>query len=195
MASRAATRSRSRASSTKRGKDLESNVTPAVTSPAADSPAGIDEWITRGEVAGLMGVSITTVRRLQGRDLHPRRSADGVYLFDPREVEEVRARRPPPPEKVDSLGPGELAAAAFKLFRDGVDVRDAVIALARQPAEVEALYADWERLGDMLFISWRIRSELSRMARHGLIDPDVLEAVEDDDPATLSALVSEAISA
>lgn len=155
-------------------------------------PAGMAEWITRSEVAEIMRVSVTTVRRLQGRELHPLRSPEGVYLFDPREVEEVRARRPPPPGPVEHQDPGGFAAEAFKLFRDGVDVRDAVIALRRSPGEVETLYADWERLGDMLFLSSPVRWQLSRMASHGLVDEQVVEAIEDDDFEALSAIVAEA---
>src|SRR5438045_1474867 len=39
-----------------------------------DTPADIGPWLTRTEVAELLRVSVTTVRRLQGRDLHPERS-------------------------------------------------------------------------------------------------------------------------
>jgi hypothetical protein len=141
-------------------------------------------------VVELMRVSVTTVRRLQGSELHPRRSPEGVYLFDPREVEEASARRPPPPERVECREPGELAAEAFKLFRDGVDVRDAVIALRRPPVEVEALYADWERLGDMLFVSGRVRAQLSRMVTYELLDEEVFEAIEHGDAETLREVVS-----
>jgi hypothetical protein len=154
----------------------------------------MQDWLTRGEVAEIIRVSVTTVRRLQGRELHPRRSSEGVYLFDPREVEEVRARRPRPPESIECREPGELAAETFRLFRDGVDVRDVVIAVRRPPTEIEALHTDWERMGDMLVISWRIRSQLSRMVRHDLLSPEILEAIEDDDADTLGGLVSDAIA-
>jgi hypothetical protein len=115
------------------------NVTEEV-GDVGDTSADMDDWLTRGEVAEMMRVSITTVRRLQGRDLHPRRSSEGFYLFDPREVEQARARRPPAPEQSERRDdPGELAAEAFKLLRDGVDVRDVVIALRRPPKEIEAV--------------------------------------------------------
>ena len=192
MASRAARSPEATSSARKKNTELRADVVAAAPVLDADSPAGIDDWITRGEVAELMRVSITTVRRLQGRDLHPRRSAEGVFLFDPREVEEVRARRPPPPEEVQCLGPGELAAAAFKLFRDGVDVRDAVIALQRLPTEVEALYADWERLGDMLFVSRHVRFILGRMVNDELLDTRILDGIEDNDADALYEFVSNA---
>jgi hypothetical protein len=133
---------------------------------------------------------VTTVRRLQGRELHPRRSPEGVYLFDPNEVEEARGRRPPPPDCVECPGPGELAAEAFKLFREGVDVRDAVIALRRPPTVVEVLYADWERLGDMFFVSPQIRFILGQMTRDDLLDSRILDGIEDDSPEALYDFVS-----
>ena len=51
-----------------------------------DIAASIDDFLTRGEVATLLRVSIATVRRWQGKDLHPRRDETGLYLFDPGEV-------------------------------------------------------------------------------------------------------------
>ena len=157
------------------------------------SAADISHWLTRTEVAAILRVSIATVRRLDGRDLHPQRSEEGFYLFNPSEVEAARARRPPPPEPRDCRDPGELAAEAFKLLRDGVDVRDLVIALRRPPGEIEALFADWERMGDALVISPRVRSQLARMARHDLLDDDILAAIEEDDADALCEIVSNAV--
>jgi hypothetical protein len=158
------------------------------------SPADISQWLMRAEVAAILRVSIATVRRMEGRDLHPQRSEEGFYLFDPGEVETARARRPPPPEPRDCRDPGELAAEAFQLLRDGVDIRDLVIALRRPPTEIEILYSDWERMGDALVISPGVRSQLARMARHGLrLDDEILEMIEADDADTLCEVVSDTI--
>lgn len=69
--------------------------------------------------------------------------------------------------------PVELAAEAFRLLREGVDVRDVVIALRWPPKEIEALYADWERLGDMLVP--RARVQLERMVRYRLLMAEIWE--------------------
>jgi hypothetical protein len=45
--------------------------------------------LTRSQVALRIGRSIATVRRMEGRSLHPTRDAHGVHWFDPRAVEEV----------------------------------------------------------------------------------------------------------
>lgn len=47
--------------------------------------------MTRGQVARYLGKSIATVRRIEGRLLHPRRDARGAFQFDLLEVRELRA--------------------------------------------------------------------------------------------------------
>jgi hypothetical protein len=158
------------------------------------SPADISQWLLRSEVAAILRVSVATVRRMEGRNLHPQRSEEGFYLFDPGEVETARAQRPPAPEPREFRDPGELAAEAFKLLRDGVNIRDRVIALPRPPTEIETLYADWERMGNGLVISPRVRSQLERMARHRLrLDAEIMEMIEEDDADTLCDVLSETI--
>ena len=50
--------------------------------------------LTRGQVAAVLGVGPTTVRRLEERgSLHPTRDERGARRFDPHEVEQVRAAR------------------------------------------------------------------------------------------------------
>jgi len=46
--------------------------------------------MTRGQVARYLGKSIATVRRAEGRYLHPSRDTRGVFQFDPDEVRELR---------------------------------------------------------------------------------------------------------
>jgi predicted transcriptional regulator len=167
----------------------------AITAIGHDSAAGSGDWLTRAEVAVLLGVSIASVRRLQGRDLHPQRSEQGFYLFDPGEVESVRSRRPPAPEPRECHDAGELAAEAFKLFRDGVDQRDVLIALKRSPQEIEGLYAAWERMGGAHFVSEKVYDQLRRMTHLRLLAPEVLQALEDDDPVALQKHVGRALKA
>ncbi|MGC4088728.1 MAG: hypothetical protein QM756_12685 [Polyangiaceae bacterium] len=49
----------------------------------------IESMLTRSQVAGRLGKSIATVRRLEHVYLHPRRDAHGVHRFDPDEVERL----------------------------------------------------------------------------------------------------------
>lgn len=52
--------------------------------------------LTRGKVAKQLGVSVATVRRLEGIEMHPRANADGHMVFSAGEVAAVAAVRGPP---------------------------------------------------------------------------------------------------
>jgi hypothetical protein len=94
--------------------------------------------LTRTETARELGVSVSTVRRLERSRLHPVTELDGSHVFDAEEIRTL-AR-----ERADTRIPrssGELAARACELFREGRGVVDVVIAL-RQPFE---LVREWQR--------------------------------------------------
>jgi hypothetical protein len=70
---------------------------------------------------------------------------------------------------------------SFKMYRDGIDVRDVVIALKRPPTEIAALFHQWERMGNALVVSQEVYGQLNRMVGHRLLDAVVLEAIENDE--------------
>ena len=111
-----------------------------MNSPA---PTGIQgEYWTRTEVAEHLRVSVTTVRRMEGRELHPGVDARGVRLFPVSEVRSVAERRiQQPVSKRDDEG--EVAARVFELFRSGFDIRMVVITARVHPRVVRDLYAQW----------------------------------------------------
>src|SRR5882724_9701417 len=88
---------------------------PAATTSSAMRHAR--EAPTRAAVARRLGKSVGGVRFQEGKALHPWQDADGVWRFDPAEVEalaarlEARARIDTPTE----LSPGKLAARACQL--------------------------------------------------------------------------------
>ena len=83
-------------------------------------PAG--KLLTRGEVARRLGLSLSTVRRMEGVQLKPIVGERGVRYFEETEIQTVlvRVRRTRVP--VDERTDGTLAAAAFTRFRNGADV-------------------------------------------------------------------------
>jgi hypothetical protein len=114
------------------------------------APAG---GMTRVEVADSLGVSVATVRRLEGKTLHPTRASDGHWCFDPREVESVRpamahAGKAAAPGKPTGRGPadGELAAKLFPLFERGASFDAVVRETHASPTAIRALFREW-RLG------------------------------------------------
>lgn len=125
------------------------------SAPSADAPArvrrrrtggrprrgtddsGLDQPITRGYVAQILGVDVSTVRRLEVRgQLHPRIGAGGIRYFDRRELRRLMAHR------IRTLRhrPSEIRLAAFELFREGIDWRDVAIKLRYDPYRVHRLW-------------------------------------------------------
>lgn len=103
-----------------------------------DSPA----MLTRHDVATRLGVSIATVRRMEGSALHPTVDSQGVHWFAVTEVRSVSIERSQKP-LARGADEGEVAARVFELFRLGADLRKVVIAVRVHPRVVRALYAEW----------------------------------------------------
>ena len=102
--------------------------------------------LRRAEVADRLGVSLTTLRRMEGTRLHPATGPDGVHLFDEAEVEAavvtyrgIRARRAATLKPSD----GEIAASAFELFEEGTPLVDVVKRLQVTPDRVATLCRAW----------------------------------------------------
>ena len=101
-------------------------------------------FLTRAAAARALGVSITTIRRREGRQLHPVIGSNMVRYFDPQEI----ARQPPrraQGSKVAKRSLGDLAAECFKAFALGLDLREIVTTLKVEPGLVQNLFADWQR--------------------------------------------------
>ena len=88
-----------------------------------------------------LGVSVATIRRYEGSRLHPRQGEDGVWRFNPEEVDALadqpRSHRSAPRDE------GQAAARAFFLFGRGRDLREIVIDTKLHPRVVRELYAEW----------------------------------------------------
>jgi hypothetical protein len=105
--------------------------------------------LTRSEVARRLGVSLTTLRRMEGKTLHPVTGPGGVRFFDETEVEavqvtyrRVRARSEQRLEHDD----GAAAAEAFELFDQGMHPIEVVKRMQVAPERVIALHGSWTRL-------------------------------------------------
>lgn len=85
--------------------------------------------LTRSQVAARLGRSLATIRRLEGKELHPEKDGRGVNRFDAEEVQEVAQR-------LATSGTGALADGPLRM----PSVRD------ERADEVETLRADVERL-------------------------------------------------
>jgi hypothetical protein len=96
-----------------------------------------DEPITRGYVAQILGVDVSTVRRLEARgQLHPKIGRGGIRYFEMHEVRRLSAHR----LRLLRSQHVEMKLAAFALFRKGVDWRDVAIRLRYDPYRVRRLW-------------------------------------------------------
>jgi hypothetical protein len=80
---------------------------------------------------------LSTVRKLEGQELHPV-LRDGVNYFVPSEVEAI--------SRSLALGPrsdGRLAAQIFALLEQGLDLREIVVRAQVSPVQVRELYEEW----------------------------------------------------
>jgi len=112
----------------------------------------VEGWLTRGKVMALLGVSRTTVKRMEARGTLKPVILDGVRFFDPKEVERLKSKTP---EKAPTANdpairpftrqdpPGKVAAICFQLFAKGWEVLDVVRQLELTPALAQALYEQW----------------------------------------------------
>lgn len=113
-------------------------------------------WLTRGQVATRLGVSVSTVRRYEGDRLHPRMGEDDVRWFDDKEVASLAAALANEPRAVrrrngeDVSGAptpqrtqGEIAAQVFERLEQRQSLAEIVIGVRVDPDVVRALHEQW----------------------------------------------------
>ncbi len=128
---------------------------------AAAVPAG--RLLRRTEAARMLGVSKSTLRRMEGDALTPVVGPRNVHLFQEEEVRAVIVTRRSHLEAQPAAG--DVAAETFALFDAGVHVVDAVKQLRVGPELVERLYATWARLRGLLVLSVGGRAEINSLVR------------------------------
>lgn len=109
--------------------------------PAAAAPA-LPGRLTRSKVAARLGVSISTVRPLEGNQLHPVIES-GIHYFESSEVEALAVAKSPRRPSGHDSDAGRIAAAVFRLLDAGKNLREVVEELEIEPDRVRALYREW----------------------------------------------------
>lgn len=123
--------------------------------------------LRRSDVARMLGISISSVRRFEWTGvLHPKRVGK-VWYFDIDEVQELPVRKPRP-KKIQRQSAGQIAAAAFRRFAAGYDLRQIVEDLKVDPEEVERLYAHYERNNVRAHLDLEHQAKLERVRRSPL---------------------------
>jgi hypothetical protein len=111
--------------------------------------------LTRGQVASRLGVSVSTVRRLEGDRLHPTVDQKDVRWFDEGEVAALAAElaneavtKPSrataaTPHTADPRSRGDVAALVFDRLEQRQSLAEIVIGLRVEPETVRALFEQW----------------------------------------------------
>ena len=112
---------------------------------------GRSRGLTRQELAQKLGLSRSSIRRLEDDLLFPELDERGVWRFDPAQVEAVRDRIPihargprtGPPEAREAARAGRVAAKVFRLFARHRTLPEIVVITKQPPERVRVLYHEW----------------------------------------------------
>jgi hypothetical protein len=110
------------------------------------SPAA--RWLSRSQVAVLLGATDRQVAKMDGRQLHPTRAPDRVWRYDPAEVRALlsgpgaASERGAPRALVD----GEVTAEVFALFEAGKPLPQVAIATKQTAATIMQLRAEYDAM-------------------------------------------------
>jgi hypothetical protein len=129
--------------------------------PEARQPSATDALLTRKQVADRLGISVSAVRRMEGKTLHPVRDDRGRLRFAPTELPRGPVTKRAP-RRTASASPGEQAARVFEAFRAGHSLRHIVTRLRVEPRKVRELYAEWQL--DLMGGERRREEEVQRRA-------------------------------
>jgi hypothetical protein len=107
--------------------------------------------LTRKEVAARLGVSTSSVRRMEFTRLHPAPDAQGVWRFDPAELEGIEPKVPPKRAAATSASvrarvvarEGRTAARIFRMFARSMTLPQIVVVTKQPPVVVRELYRQW----------------------------------------------------
>ena len=148
-----------------------------------------DGWLTRAQVAAELGYrSIFPVRKMEGRELRPVRTARG-WLFEPAEVAAVKAKRP----IGGATGPvseGRIAARVFYLFDKGRELREIVEELEIAPGIVRDLWHEWLTDLDEGEMNRRKTAQEERRRRTAEDQRREVERLEQPEPQNFEKIMS-----
>jgi hypothetical protein len=115
-----------------------------------------------------MGVSVATVRRMEGAELRPV-VVNGKHCFHIEDVD--RHRR---------MTDGDLAARAFEMFNEDRTQVDLVIALRESPERIRRLFQDWVEMSECVIVGppGRGRRRMQRYLRTELTRSFLWASVE-----------------
>jgi DNA-binding transcriptional MerR regulator len=134
----------------------------ATSTPDADAAAPPGKLLGRAQAARLLGVSKSTLRRMEGQALTPVVGPKNVRLFHEEQIQSMIITRRSE-VGASTRASGEVAAGVFALCDENVHPVDVVKQLRLEPDLVEALHTRWCRLRGLLVITETGTTTLSRI--------------------------------
>jgi len=131
--------------------------------------------VGRSQAARLLGVSKSTVRRMEGQALTPVVGPKNVRMFREEQVQSLIQTRHSETSSPPRLT-GDVAANVFALLDEGLHPVDVVKRLCIQPELVETIHQHWCRLRGLLVLSTADVRELHDMLYDGTSTPPTTAA-------------------
>ena len=108
-------------------------------------PANPSTWYTRGEVAKLLGVSVTSISNLEkARRLHPQLDDKGYHRFNPNEVHALETKHRVR-TKTHAPTPGEIEAGVLTLLQEGCSKVECCQRLHVPMREIQRIWEESQR--------------------------------------------------
>jgi hypothetical protein len=107
-------------------------------------------YLTRRQVAALLGIAEAEVKTRDNMTFHPVKAADGSWRYPPEEIAAVLRGLVADDATVEPNG--AICAGAFQQFRDGKTLVDVVIGLKLEPPAVRRLRAEFDSMTASLTI-------------------------------------------
>lgn len=137
----------------------------AATPAIADTAVPSGNLLGRAAAARLLGVSKTTLRRMEGDSIEPVVGPKNERLFHQEQIQAlVMTRRTSLRETQPT---DEVAADVFTLFDEHVHPVDVIKQLRLAPKLVESLHQHWTRMRGMLVLSHQATAAICEMLRDG----------------------------
>lgn len=134
-------------------KDIEKPQTSAEMERKLEEELAItDGWLTRNEASDVLRCSLQTLKNYESRGLlHPRhgvrKDRSGgervMLVYNPKELAELPTRNGVGQPRIAIHEPGEQAARAFELLREGRSLDEIVIELRETPDRIDYLNERW----------------------------------------------------
>lgn len=122
-----------------------------------------DRLVGRTEAAGLVGLSVATLRRLERTILRPVVDGSGVHRHSVSRLLDYKAERAGASADADGRE-GALAAAAFEHFDRGLGPADVVKLLKVTPNVAREIHREWADLAGGFVVSGEAAVKIERLA-------------------------------